>query len=312
MNNKICPILVVCLLIISVYVVWENKTISDSYNNLSHSWTDLNKSYSDLREARWEAIYGQTLLMPKGLDEHYERIRNYESYKFTGKGDPGYLVFYATQVLHDLGAYNYTQRCIEFDNKVEIPCRNLTVRFAKDFLEYINESFTFTGHLNSNMTKLQIMYEWMNDFVFYVNDTNDFGRFPIETLTCRFGDCEDQAMALSFLLESSGYETALCIIHDKNLTQYDSEGLHHVFCAVKKDSLEYNGTLIQLNEYEEYGNSWLVLDPAFNPPFGSDPEWMNYYRDENGTISIPSELWSSLGVDYNEVINRAREIGISP
>ncbi len=116
-------------------------------------------------------------------------------------------------------------------------------------------------------------------------------------------------MALSFLLESNGYETALCIIHDENLETYGSEGLYHVFCVVRND-FEYNGTLIQLNEYTEYGNNWIVLDPAFNHPFGKDPEWMDYYRMDNGTICIPQTLWSSLLIDYTAVINRAKEVGI--
>jgi hypothetical protein len=289
----------------------DNSIVHNAYDDLYNSWERLDKSYDDLRNTHEKAIFDQTLLMPEGLDEHYERIRKYESYKFTSGGDPGWLLFYATQVLHDLGNYSYGQRCVEFNDTMGILCNNLTTSFAKCFSDYISESLTFIGISNSSSNKMQIMYNWTDWFVSYVKDTNGFGRFPIETLTCRCGDCEDQAMAISFLLESEGYETALCIIHDKNLTKYGSDGLYHVFCVARNNNLGYNGTLIHLNEYPEYGNSWIVLDPAFNHPFGRDPEWMNNYRMVNGTIHIPKTVWSSLLIDYTAVIDRAREIGIT-
>lgn len=310
MNNKFLAMLLVILLIVSIYLVWHNIVFSSSYNDLKNSYEELGKSYDDLRRERKEAMFDQGLLIPVGLDEHYERIRKYEGSKFTSKGDPGWLVFYVTQVLHDLGNYSYDQRYIEFINKTETTCGNLTMDFAENFLDYANRSINLLVNLDLNVTKMQIIYDWVNDFVSYTHDTDGFGRFPVETLTCRFGDCEDQAMALSFLLEFAGYDTALCIIHDENFTQYDSDELYHVFCVVAKDGLEYNGTLIRLHEYEEEKNNWFVLDPAFNHMFGEDPEWMDYYRQENGTVSIPLELWGSLRVDYDEAFSRAKELGI--
>ena len=155
------------------------------------------------------------------------------------------------------------------------------------------------------------IYRWINYFVTYINDTNGFGRFPVETLVYRCGDCEDQAMALSFLLELCGYETALCMIHDKNLTKYGPYGLYHVFCVVKKDDFEYNGSLIELHKYPEYGKNWIVLDPAFNHLFGQDPEWMDNYRLENGTIYISPTILDSVLIDSEEVFKRTEEIGIN-
>ena len=311
MNNKFLTILVASLLIVSIYLFQHNTVLSSLYNDLKNSYEELSESYDDLREERRKAMDDQGLLIPKGLDEHYERIRKYERNKFTDKGDSGWLVFYVTQILHDLGNYSYNQRYIEFVNRTEVTCENLTTNFAKDFLDYVNRSINLIINLDLNVTKIQIIYDWVNKYVSYTNDTDGFGRFPIETLTCRFGDCEDQAMALSFLLEFVGYDTALCIIHDENFAQYDSDELYHVFCAVAKDDLKYNGTLIRLHEYEDERNNWFVLDPAFDHMFGKDPEWMEYYRQENGTVLIPSQLWSSLRVDYDEVVSRAKELGIT-
>ena len=314
MVNKffiVSMVAILCLSTLAVYLVSQISVLNNSYEELSNSSEELSESHRDLKDEYKETFWCQTLVMPKGLDEHYERIRKYESCSFTKEGDPGWLLFYATQVLHDLGNYTYGLRDTELNDTIGIFCGNLTTQFATRFLEYMNKSIPYTEWLNSNMSKIRITYEWINFFVSYLNDTNGFSRFPVETLTQRWGDCEDQAMALAFLLESSGYETALCLIHDKNLTQYGPEGLYHVFYVARKDDFEYNGTLIQLYGYPEYGNIWIVLDPAFNQPFGWDPEWMDHYKMSNGTVQIPQQVWSSILIDYDATFDRATEIGIT-
>ena len=247
-------------------------------------------------------LSSMALPMPKGLDEHYERIRRYESSRFVKYGDEGYLLFYASQVLHDLGEYRFNEYA-EFNRTFGVECRNLTVSFAENCLALIEKFYPSYG-------RVEQIYNWVNYFVQYVNDTDGYPRFPVETLVYRFGDCEDQAMALSFLLEISGYETALCLIHDRNLTRYGPEGLYHVFCALRKTSFEYNGALIKLYRYPEYGKSWIILDPACNHPYGSEPEWTENYRLENGTITIPDEVWISIVIDEKELTKRMMEMGI--
>ena len=310
MDSKIYVIIIACLLLFSAYVVFEYNALNGSYSDLENSWNELDNSYNELNGARTQAAFTQGLLIPIGLDQHYERIRQYESYRFTSKGDAGWLVFYVSQVLHDFGNFSYVSCRTEFNSTIGVPCRNLTTQFARDFIKYVNESTSLVANPSSNISKIEALYDWVNDFVSYANETGDFPRFPIETLTCRYGDCEDQAMALSYLLETEGYDTALCFLRDANLTKYGANGLSHVFCAVRKGGLEYNGTLISLKGYEASGHSWFVLDPTFNHSYGEDPEWMNYYRAQNGTVSIPQTLWNALCVDQNELAAKATELRI--
>ena len=238
-----------------------------------------------------------TIPMPRGLDEHYYLLRKLELARARATG---WLLFYVTAVLHDFGNYSY-DHCIDF-RKYGEDCRPLTRTFAERFLGYLNKS-----HPNvSNISRVQQVYDWVNTFVSY---RNLITRFPIETLIFRCGDCDDQAMALSFLLEACGCETALCGIDDENLTQYGPGRLAHVFMAVRKKNFEYDGTLIQLNRYPEDGNNWIVLDPTFDHLFGRDPEWMENYRMENGTVHIPHAVWDCLLVDYDELVKRAEEMG---
>ena len=258
--------------------------------------------YEEMRQLYFDSLMNMALPMPNGLDEHYERIRRYESSRFLRYGDEGYLLFYASQVLHDLGEYRFNEYA-EFNRTFGVECRNLTLSFAENCLAHIEK-------LYSGYSRVEQIYNWVNYFVQYVNDTDDYPRFPVETLVYRFGDCEDQAIALSFLPETSGYETVLCIIHDRNLTKYGPEGLYHVFCVVRKSSFEYKGALIELHRYPEYGKSWIILDPTCNHLYGEEPEWIENYRTENGTIQIPNQVWNSIIVDKNEFTKRAREIGI--
>ncbi|MEM3626768.1 MAG: hypothetical protein QXZ25_01945 [Candidatus Bathyarchaeia archaeon] len=291
-TNKLIGIGLLCLLVFSIYLTWENGVLSSRYEELQKLYDDLAKKYGEIHQ---EMIFNRTLLMPKGLDEHYEEIRAKRRIEFAAKEDKGMLLFYVTQVLHDLGNYSYGGLCLEFNKTANMTCKQLTTNFAMRFLAYINKSYPSTNRIAQ-------IYDWVNYFVSYVNDTREIERFPIETLVYRYGDDEDQAMALSFLLEFCGYETALCTITDGNLTEYGSEGFHHVFCAVRKDGFEYSGALIQLHEYPTYGKTWIVLDPIFGRSFGEEPEWMNNYHMDNGNICIPDGVLDCLLVDYDELI----------
>lgn len=296
-----------------VLVLIISGTIAYSvYTNLENSKEELQESYNDLVQKYRDFMLTNSAPTPLGSDEHYERIRMYETPRFTNKGDSGWLLFYVTQILHDLGNYTYRQCCEEFNETLGFSCVWRAQSFKAEFSSYLNEFQAVLGASNANASQAEIIYDWVNDFVYYANETGGYGRFPIETLTRRFGDCEDQAMALSMLLEWKGYETVLCMIHDKNLTKEynNTEGLYHVFCVVKKNSSQYNGTLMQLWEYPEYGADWFVLDPAFNHSFGEDPSWMSNYKLSNGTLSIPRDVFQSLLVDYDACLNRANELGI--
>lgn len=278
--------------LLSEYDTLEEKNTEDQVH-IGYLTDALEEKYEeDLAYIRY-----LTIPMPRGLDEHYYLLRKFELWRARATG---WLLFYVTAVFHDLGNYSY-DHCIEFRNYGE-DCRPLTATFAERFLSYLNKSYPNV----SNISRVQQVYDWVNTFVSY---RNLITRFPIETLTFRCGDCDDQAMALCFLLEACGYETAVCGIDDKNLTQYGPGGLAHVFMAVRKKNFEYDGSLIQLNRYPEYGNNWIVLDPTFDHLFGRDPEWMDYYRMENGTVHIPHAVWDCLLVDYDELVKRAEEMG---
>ncbi|MFW6117084.1 MAG: hypothetical protein ACOC6G_00690 [Thermoproteota archaeon] len=317
MANKFCIILLLILLPLSFYLAWEYKTSHEAYDELSESWRelsddyqDLREDYSDLQEDYRGTFVHQNVGMPKGLDQHYERIRGDEGSRLTAEGDQGFLLFYGTQVLHDLGRYRYDPHYTEFYQTSGVPCKNLTEGFSIDFLDYIEE-YSNWMEWESNLSKMEKIYRWTDHFLQGTNETDGFGRFPIETLTYRYGDCEDQAMATAFLLEASGYQTALCLIQDENLTRYSSQGFHHSFCAVKKEDEDYSGSLMSLPEHPELGVSWILLDPSFNHQFGELPDWIDYYRRENGTIRIPPGVMDCLILDYRSVEARAAEMGIN-
>ena len=237
------------------------------------------------------------LKMPSALDQHYEKFRDELLFTFTSKGDRGWQLFYVMQVLHDLGEYNETESCKSFLQTYNESCLNLTVRYLKDLCE-----FKIQG--NESLDQIQAVYEFVDSYLYFVEDEWGFPRFPVETLVLGYGDCEDQAVAVSAMLETLGFETALSMIHD------EENDLYHNFCLVKNSAeIGYDGTLLQSDEYPELGQIWFVLDPAYNHAFGKDPSWMNNYRD-NGQIKIPPLLWNSTIVDVTEFKRISHELNI--
>lgn len=264
-----------------------------SYSSLASNYNQLNNNYHTLYNSYNLAL---AVKMPDGLDQHYEQIRaaGYQNYIYKS---PGWVTFYVSQVLHDLGNYSYYPQCSDYDSTFNVSCKNVTTAYAQNLLSYIIQP-------GSNLSKIEQIYDWCCQNIHYCYDISDFPRFPIETISLGYGDCEDQAMALSFLLESAGYQTAICQIYDQNFTSFGTMnytgGFNHVFCLVKLTNFEYNGTVIQLTN-PHYDGNWIMLDSTWDGPFNSDPAWLQHYRLANGTLNIPFNLLNYLAVDTNEL-----------
>lgn len=267
--------------------------------NQNKSLYDQNESLTDLYHKLIRKIELQDILsMPKGLDQHYEKIRNASMMSFVNKaGDWGWLLFTVGQVLHDTGQYNWSDLCVSFNKTHGVTCSNLTLNFLERITDYISKNYT-------GLEKIRVLYLWVNDYIGYIDNQWGFPRFPIETLVYGFGDCEDQAMVMSALLEFSGFETALSLIHD------EEKDLYHEFCLVKANGMNYNGTLLQLDEYTELGHCWFILDPAYNQEFGKDPDWIEKYKNEKGSIQIPKSVWNTTVVSLEEFTKIKDDLGI--
>lgn len=269
---------------------------------LENERSELNSRLSNLESeisALSEINDLNTLLkMPDGIDQHYEKTRYELLGMFTDKGSRGRLLFYIMQVLHDIGDYNGTHSCASFFETHNVSCSSL----SREFLETL---CNFKVQENESLDQIRTVYDWANDYLDYVEDEWEFPRFPVETLVLGYGDCEDQAIVVSAILETLGFETALSTIHD------EENDLHHAFCLVKNSAgINYQGTSLQSDDYSELGQIWFVLDPAYGHKFGEDPSWIEYYR-VNGQVNIPSSLWNSTIVNIEEFERIRQELGIS-
>ena len=258
-----------------------------SMYHLRLDYEDLQKENQRLRNTTIkledEKTYLRSLKLPDGMDQHYEKIRNTHVYKHSLKGDRGWNLFHAMTILHDLGAFSWNNSYRDFISTHNSTCNNLTSTFIRQISDMICDKET-------NEEKLIQIYEWVDSNIHYVYDEWGYPRFPIETMVRQYGDCEDQAGALSLLLEYNGFQTALGLIHDKNLTEYDEiEGLYHTFCLVKLDDFSYNGSTIELFDNDGLKSEWIILDPSYNQVFGEDPIWLTHYNN-NLKVNIPDEL----------------------
>jgi hypothetical protein len=79
--------------------------------------------------------------------------------------------------------------------------------------------------------ELRTIQKWVQDNVRYVFDPRDVEYFqtPRRTLIDRTGDCDDQAILTSSLLESIGYTTSVCLCNPRG----KGTAVSHAVCAVK-------------------------------------------------------------------------------
>ena len=212
----------------------ERSILNSQLSELQSQVSNLESEISTLSEIN---DLNALLRIPDGLDQHYEKIRNELLERFTSKGDRGWLLFSVVQVLHDIGDYNDTHSCDSFSETHNVSCSSL----SREFLEALCK---FKVQENESLNQIRTVYDWVNDYLDYVEDEWGFPRFPVETLVLGHGDCEDQAVVVSAMLEILGFETALSIIND------EENDLYHCFCLVKNSvDIDYWGTLLQSDDY---------------------------------------------------------------
>ncbi len=155
------------------------------------------------------------------------------------------------------------------------------------------DGFALTG---DELTDIDTIVDWCIDEIDYEYDLNiiqgqeyfdwDYIKFPVETAFRTMGDCEDQAILTSAYLESCGFETAILISHDPNHPVY-GEFYHGTLWVHIEDrnafwSL-YPDTLLW--SIDDGTNLWYWVDTTWDVPFGSTPEWLQYYIDYNIPLS---------------------------
>jgi len=152
----------VIILIFGLIVYWNQSSFE--YSELEKSYNEINELNSDLNDVIEASYYKRGPLMPAGLDQHYERIRDGERYRFSSKGDLGFSVFHSALVLHDLGEFNFSRYYMEFINDTSSSCNNLTREFADEIVNYIFEAKTVLRP-EEDVSEIQTIYEWVNRFV---------------------------------------------------------------------------------------------------------------------------------------------------
>lgn len=267
-----------------------------------HLRSDFDKLEEEKNRLQNENVFLKSLTIPDGLDQHYEKIRNENTFKHSSRGDLGWNLLNVMTILHDLGDINWSTPYTDFKTTHNITCSILTSNFIRNILKLICDKGTEEEILIT-------IYNWINQNIHYVKDEWGYARFPIETIVRGYGDCEDQAAALSVLLENNGFQTALGLIHDENLTDYGKVGLYHTFCLVKIEGFQYNGSRIELIDKHGVMSQWIILDPTYNQVFGEDPIWLKHYK-KNIEIIIPTKLWNYIIVDFELVIETMSEINI--
>ncbi len=127
----------------------------------------------------------------------------------------------------------------------------------------------------------EIDYEYDSDIIYSQEYFEyDYIKFPVETAFRTMGDCEDQAILTSAYLESCGFDTAILISHDPNHPAYGEFYHGSLWVHIEdRDAFWSLYPTTRLWSIDGGINLWCWLDTTWNIPFGSTPEWLQYYID---------------------------------
>jgi len=151
---------------------------------------------------------------------------------------------------------------------------------------------------DTDITRSQELYSW------------DYIKFPVETAFRTMGDCEDQAILTAAYLESCGFDTMIVVIHDPEWNY--GQGLYHGVPMIWWNNTwgarpsETWGFYYGYNDPMPYGEGWwMFLDTTWDTPFGTDPAWLQYYKDTDIYRVFNYEVFSYAVCDYNGWVSYA-------
>lgn len=116
--------------------------------------------------------------------------------------------------------------------------------------------------------EIRAIQNWVQDNVRYVFDPREVEYFqtPRRTLKDKAGDCDDQAILMSSLLESIGYTTSICLTNPRG----PGTPFSHAVCAVKLPREQ----TIRLGDGKQTTFSpekWYLVETIQKRPFGWVP-----------------------------------------
>ena len=98
---------------------------------------------------------------------------------------------------------------------------------------------------------------------YYPDGTNDFAKYPIETLAEGAGDCEDKSILFASIAEALGYEALICIVPGHAFVAVHMATAPTHYAGANPWSITVGGLQYWICETTSYG--WRVGDcpPAY-------------------------------------------------
>lgn len=146
------------------------------------------------------------------------------------------------------------------------------------------------GMENSDTTEQLMAAQWLFESmraygVRYVNDAHssaDYIQFPIETLKNKAGDCDDNAILYSSLLESIGMKSFLVLVPSHIFSGYISSDGYAI--PIETTASDFKSALtLGIQEYKNYKDSMQLIYPSTS--------WSNYPEvnlPETEQLKMPS------------------------
>ena len=296
----------------------EHIELEDDYDILQTEYDNLQNAYNTLSNAyNYVCNTIKQSILPVQYSIFAEAVRRYYMDIYLEGlwelDEKEYWIAFAEFcrdiILHDSGQYNaFSEVSDAFSDALRfhsdtMHLANYTMEWTFDYCDTINYWGLDELAGTNNLTVMDIVIQECIDEIDYEYDSDitigqryfewDYIKFPVETAFRTMGDCEDQAILTAAYLESCGFETAISIFHDPAHPTL-GEFYHGVLLVHIEDtdtfmSLYPGCSLWNLGGIDPYeGFTWCWLEPTWDVPFGSTPDWLQDYKSTGMSWDIVS------------------------
>ena len=305
-------------------LVLANDLLQANFDQLQADFDNLQLAYTIL-QTQYDTITDtiQQMILPAQYTVFAEAVRRYyfDDY-IAGDTYRGFTRFCRDIILHDsIGSYSpdiiFPEVSDAFADCLRYGSNTGYLAFQIFYWVFWSWLPNWNGYgLSGNpTTDISTIVQWCCNNIDYEYDSKittyqlnplwDYPKFPVETAFRTFGDCEDQAILCAAYLESCGFETMMVTIHDPDWN--GGSGLYHgvpmIWWNNTWGSNPQHGFSFWWDGTKYNDGWWMFLDTTWDTPFGTDPTWLQWYKDTDIMQIFDENKFSSAVCDIGGYVS---------
>lgn len=253
------------------------NSLKKSYDKLLNEYYNLQEKYNQLKEDYYALLDEYDSLKEKYDSEELLKIGNslacyYDLLRRELGSQTGTMKFAANLAAHSLRRIYWPAYETEFYQEVGKHSYDAAY-------EIIINAISLSGaNVNQSPTeRIKRILAFINSYIHYEYDMQNFFLAPVETLTFKSGDCDDFAILAATLFEAVEIEVAIAEFVNK-----DPQGSkqYHCMILVHLDKLEGYGYWYysDLTSWGLSSGKWIIIEPQRTIDRQYDENWFNQWR----------------------------------